>query len=82
MVFEQKKFSKLNYKKSSYGNGCIAELTVKENGNNINFFTWKKPNEFNKIVSPKLQKLGLIDMNNSDIDEEMKALDKFYEGSQ
>ena len=77
MVFKQKEFSKLNYRKSSYGNGCIAELDIKENGKNINHFSWKRPEEFNKIVSPKLQKLGLIDMNKSEIDEEIKLLDKY-----
>jgi len=80
MVFQEKKFSKLQYKKSSYGNGFVAELDIKENGNNINHFSWRRPEDFNKTVSPKLKKYGLINMDKFDVEEEIKHLNEFTNG--
>jgi hypothetical protein len=74
MVFKNKKFQKFQYKRSSYKDGLIGELTLKESGNkNVDSFTFKNSNEL-KTVLGVLKKYGFNTEELKDVDDELKNL--------
>ena len=73
-MFQTKKFQKFQYKRSSYKDGLIGELTLKESGNkNVDSFTFKNSNELKTVLSI-LKKYGFNIEEKKDVDDEIKYL--------
>ncbi|MCK9429558.1 MAG: hypothetical protein M0R17_06100 [Candidatus Omnitrophica bacterium] len=73
MVFQTKRFEKLQYKRSSPPTEMVWEVTGKENGHKIDFLTFKNNAEF-KVVVNTLKKYGFIINDKNEVEEEIKHI--------